>query len=122
MRLKGVITLKKRSEFVRVAKQGQFIKSRTLCAQVVASGSSGVDGSKPAKIRVGFTVSKKAGNAVKRNKIKRRFRDIAKSIIACQCDPALEYVLIGNRFSYNSSFKRLKHDASNCLKPFYINN
>ncbi len=46
-------------------------------------------------IRVGFTCSKKVGNAVQRNCAKRRLREIARHIIPTHGHPGHDYVLVG---------------------------
>ena len=48
-----------------------------------------------AQIRVGFTCSKKVGNAVARNRAKRRLREIARLILPISGQPGHDYVLIG---------------------------
>jgi len=45
--------------------------------------------------RVGFTCSKKVGNAVARNRAKRRLRAIARAILPAHGQPGWDYVLIG---------------------------
>ena len=47
------------------------------------------------KIRVGFTCSKKVGNAVTRNRAKRRLREVARIVLAELGRPGWDYVLIG---------------------------
>jgi ribonuclease P protein component len=46
-------------------------------------------------MRVGFTCSKKVGNAVARNRAKRRLREIARLILPTSGQPGHDYVLIG---------------------------
>ena len=49
----------------------------------------------PASIRIGFTCSKKVGNAVARNRAKRRLRALARAILPQHGVPGWDYVLIG---------------------------
>ena len=46
-------------------------------------------------IRVGFTCSKKVGNAVARNRAKRRLRAVARDVLNEAGQPGWDYVLIG---------------------------
>ena len=46
-------------------------------------------------MRVGFTCSKKVGNAVARNRAKRRLREVARKMLPEQGRPGWDYVLIG---------------------------
>lgn len=46
-------------------------------------------------VRVGFTCSKKVGNAVARNRAKRRLREIARLTLPPHAQPGWDYVLIG---------------------------
>ena len=48
-------------------------------------------------IRVGFTCSKKVGNAIARNRAKRRLREIARLILPRHGKNGFDYVLIGRR-------------------------
>lgn len=46
-------------------------------------------------IRVGFTCSKKVGNAVARNRAKRRLREVARAVLPVEGRSGWDYVLIG---------------------------
>lgn len=44
--------------------------------------------------RIGFTASKKIGNAVARNRAKRRLRALAREVLAPRAQPGWDYVLV----------------------------
>ena len=46
-------------------------------------------------VRVGFTCSRKVGNAVARNRAKRRLREVARLVLPGLAHPGWDYVLIG---------------------------
>ena len=53
------------------------------------------DRSDDAPLRVGFTCSKKVGNAVARNRAKRRLRELARSVFPVSGKIGHDYVLVG---------------------------
>lgn len=61
--------LRRRQEFVAVQSSGRKIHGKLFLALVVDTGASAPTG------RVGLTVTKRIGNAVTRNRIKRRTRE-----------------------------------------------
>lgn len=46
-------------------------------------------------VRIGFTCSKKVGNAVARNRAKRRLREVARIVLANEGQPGYDYVMVG---------------------------
>ncbi len=63
----------------------------------------------PAK-RVGFTVTKKIGNAVVRNRMKRRFRELARDVVATQGASGSDHILIGRAGGIERDFGTLRAD------------
>jgi ribonuclease P protein component len=66
--------------------------------------------------RVGFTVSRKVGNAVVRNRVRRRLREVAKLVIPGQARPDLDYVLVGRQTALKRDFATLQRELVEALK------
>jgi len=67
-------------------------------------------------MRVGFTVSKKVGNAVTRNRMKRRFRSLAREIIPTNGAPGSDHVMIGRQSGIERDFALLRQDLTKALQ------
>lgn len=66
--------------------------------------------------RVGFTCSKKVGNAVARNRAKRRLREIARLVLREQAKDGHDYVLIGRaKVTAQREFAKLLSDLSDAV-------
>ena len=102
-------TLKKRPQFLFVAKglrasQGGFL--------LQARNRGDTDGA----IRFGVTCSKKIGNAVTRNRAKRRLRAVARQVLPARGTPGFDYVLIGRpTHTIERSFDALLSDLERAL-------
>lgn len=71
-------------------------------------------------VRVGITCSKKVGNAVVRNRAKRRLRAIAREVLPTWGRVGFDYVLIGRHGStISSEFKNLKNDFISALEALH---
>ncbi len=70
--------------------------------------------SDPAK-RVGFTVTKKIGGAVVRNRMKRRFRALARELVPASGIPGADHVMIGRAKGIEREFGLLRADLADAL-------
>ena len=71
-------------------------------------------------IRVGFTCSKKVGNAVARNRAKRRLREITNLILISSAKKGWDYVLIGKKeVTALRDFIKLKNDLTYALQKIH---
>ncbi|AUQ59845.1 ribonuclease P protein component [Phaeobacter inhibens] len=71
-------------------------------------------------IRMGFTCSKKVGNAVARNRAKRRLREVARMILPIHGRTGWDYVLIGRAGeTADRPFDDLKNDLIYALKKIH---
>jgi ribonuclease P protein component len=66
-------------------------------------------------VRVGFTVSKQVGNAVERNRVKRRLREIVRLAPAAALSAGHDYVLIGRRAALQARFGDMARDFGAAL-------
>jgi ribonuclease P protein component len=109
----GFETLKLRADFLRVASSRRRCAAPTLVVQAAAH-SAGSDSS--SQIRVGFTASRKIGNAVARNRAKRRMRAAAAELLPKHGRTGRDYVLIARSGTVNQPFSALLADLEKALR------
>ena len=104
--------LTQRADFLRAARArrqpmpGFLLQARLRAPEEVAA----------TPIRIGFTCSKKVGNAVARNRAKRRLREIARAILPVAGRPGWDYVLVGRQGeTADLPFDQLKADLAQAL-------
>jgi len=103
--------LRKRADFL-----GAATGPRAPAAAFVLQTRARADTGPP---RVGFTVSKKVGNAVERNRVRRRLREIVRLSDAARLRPGNDYVLVGRRAALNLPFVRLIDDFRQALERIH---
>jgi ribonuclease P protein component len=96
--------LKRRRDFLRAAGRGRKAAAPGLVLQAVACDDGG------AGLRCGFTVSKRVGNAVVRNRVRRRLRAIAAEVLPTRAAAGFDYVLIGRAATADRSYDALRRD------------
>ena len=91
--------LKKRADFLRLAKS-KAVRMPAFVLQFQDSESL--------KPRIGYTVTKRQGNAIIRNRIRRRLREAVRHVDKAAPFPCADYVVIGRKESLSFSFADLQ--------------
>lgn len=100
--------LRKRSEFLAV-RRGQRRRGRFFLLEVRERGDE-------APPRVGYTVTKKTGNAVERNRIRRRLKEALRTHAAHDMEAGKDYVIVGRRDALTARFDALKAELSRRIR------
>ncbi len=118
--------LKRRAEFLQVAAANRKWVAPGLILQVrrqPSPESNSDDAPRAARsegarapVRVGFTVSRKVGNAVNRNRMKRRFRALAREVLPERGHPGSDHVMIGRSGGIERDFALLRDDLAKALE------
>lgn len=67
------------------------------------------------QVRYGITVTKKIGNAVVRNRMKRRFRALLREALPIQGLPGHDHVMIGRETGIERDFAKLREELAMAL-------
>ena len=112
------IKLKKRADFVDISKQGLYKSSLSLVVQYRRRRSEKISYQDDDRhgFLYGITASKKVGNAVIRNKVKRRIREAIRSIALSYYIPNYSYVIIARSAAKDLPYQRLQTDLKYCLR------
>lgn len=86
-----------------------------LIVQVRQRAQDGGDGN-VVPVRVGFTASRKVGNAVARNRVRRRLRAVAEMVLPRHAKAGRDYVIIGRTATLRWPFDALVGDMNVALK------
>jgi ribonuclease P protein component len=102
--------LKKRADFLRAARGIRRVEGAITLETCPAPEIA------PTHLRVGFTASKKIGNAVVRNRAKRRLRAAASQLLPLLGRPGHDYVLVARGTAVARPFPALLSDITTALK------
>ena len=110
-------TLRKRSDYILIS-HGSRVYTKGLIIQ--AKQRSGGEYINEKLIRVGITCSKKIGNAVKRNRAKRRLRELSRLILPQYAKQGWDYVLLGKaEETCYRPFKSLVKDLESAIEKIH---
>jgi ribonuclease P protein component len=98
--------LTRRPEFLRVARGRRKAVAPGLVLQAAPCPSE-IQGPAP---RIGFTASKKVGNAVARNRARRRLRAVVNDVIGARGGEAMDYVVIARAATLERGYADLLDD------------
>jgi ribonuclease P protein component len=104
--------LKRRSDF-RAAAQNAARGARASARAFVLQARRRDEAGPP---RVGFTVSKQVGNAVERNRVRRRLRELVRVAPAESLCAGHDYVLVGRPAALRAQFDAMMHDFAAALE------
>jgi len=116
--------LRTRPDFLKVAAEGAKWVTPGLILQArrrpppAAAGTGKAAARKPIEedeVRVGFTVSRKVGNATRRNRARRRLRAAATEVLPELGRPGCDYVLIGRARTLDRPYAELVEDLRQAL-------
>ncbi|MBL0942645.1 MAG: ribonuclease P protein component [Alphaproteobacteria bacterium] len=116
----SILRLKRRQDFVRIASSGNRWIAPSLILQIDSCPSMVLE-DHASDCRVGFTASRKIGNAVKRNRAKRRLRAAVQQIFPNFAKGGYDYVLIARSASIDCSYEQLLRDIEFCLSRVHRN-
>jgi ribonuclease P protein component len=103
--------LTQRKQFLAAAEHGRRFRSSAFSVQVRdATGEPGRDG-----LKLGLTASRKVGNSVKRNRIRRRLRAAAQTALSQQAGRACDVVIVARPETLTIDFQALVADLSVAL-------
>ena len=128
--------LKRRREFLHVARAGHKWAAPGLVLQVldrravmntnagdhadnrpiIHTGNSAGDPVNKNNIRVGFTVTRKVGGSVIRNRARRRLRAAVETVMPAHAAPGRDYVVIGRAKTNARPFSDLVGDLETALR------
>lgn len=101
--------LKRRAEFLRAASAGRRTAVGGVVLQALKRGDD-------LPVRIGFTVTKKVGNAVIRNRTRRRLKEAARLLLKDHAPAGYDLVLIGRDSTRGRRFSALQADLRKALQ------
>ena len=108
--------LKRRSDFRAVTQAAGAGARAHASAFILQARARAQDGAQAGPPRVGFTVSKQVGNAVERNRVRRRLRELIRLTPKATLSAGHDYVLIGRRAALKVAFDAMMKELGGALR------
>jgi len=102
-------SIKNRKDFLKISNQGL---SSPQCGLVLQTSINNENNG----VRIGITATKKIGNAVIRNRCKRKLKNLANEVLHNYAQKNNDYVLIARNSTYDRGMSLLKKDLIKALK------
>lgn len=120
-----ILQIKKSAEFQKISKENEKFHSKTVLLLSSPTPSfyfQDITKKKNAQdfCRVGYTVSKQVGNAVARNRAKRRLREAVRELFPIYAKLHRDYVLIARREIAEADYDKIVADLKFCLKRIKV--
>ena len=117
----AIARLKTRADFLHVTRArisagmpGLVLQAAVWRAATQRHASAGT------RARIGFTASRRVGNAVARNRAKRRLRALAEEIMKRHAAPGRDYVLIARSTTPTRPYAALRGDLERAMKRLHV--
>jgi len=110
--------LRRRGDFLRLARGAKWATPGLILQ--ASPRPRRPDSPDDAPPRIGFTVSRKVGGAVERNRARRRLREVARLVMPSKARPAIDYVLIGRHTTLSRPWPQLVQDLETALSRIRI--
>ena len=104
--------LRRRADFLAAASAAK-VPTAAFVLQVRRRGEKG-------PVRVGFTVSRRVGTAVERNRVRRRLKEVVRLLGATGLPSGHDYVLIGRRAALSLPFEQITEDFTRALRRLRV--
>jgi ribonuclease P protein component len=104
--------LRQRADFLATA-SGAKVATAAFVLQARRRGDGG-------PVRVGFTVSRRVGTAVERNRVRRRLKEIVRLSAATGLSSGHDYVVVGRRAALSLPFDQITEDFKRALRRLRV--
>jgi ribonuclease P protein component len=100
--------LKRRADFLRIAGTRRKYVAPAFVLQIARREDDG-------HVRIGFTATRKIGNAVVRNRARRRLKEAARAVLPVSAAPGCDYVLVARAGTLTQPYTAILADLQKAL-------